>query len=127
MRSGILIFGLLLSCASNATGWKTIADGRNVTYFIDPDSRSRTGAIATLLVLSNFEKPKQHKQQVYRSMVEFWRADCAGEKVALIEVQAMSGDMGTGSVIFDESVNSPWMATKTNKIGEDLLHAACMN
>ena len=127
MRSGILIFGLLLSCAANTAAWKPLAEGRGVTYFVDPDSRVQNGGIATMLVLSNFEKPKQHHQQTYRSMVEFWRADCAGEKVALIEALAMTGDMGAGAIVFDEAVNSPWMTPKANKIAADLLRAACTN
>jgi len=127
MRSGILIFGLLLSCAANAAGWKPLADGRGVQYFIDPDSLIRNSSIVTLLVLSNFENPKKYNNRLYRSTVEYWRADCSGDKVALVDVHATTGDMGTGATVFEESVNSPWVPIKAGNVSEALLHAACSN
>jgi len=127
MRSGILFFGLLLSCASNASNWKPLADGRGVTYYVDPDSRIRNGGVMMVLVLTDFETPKRYKKQPYRSMVEYWRVDCGSEKVALIDVHATTGDMGTGPTVFEESVNTPWMPIKTGNISEVLLRAACSN
>ena len=125
MRSGILIFGLLLSCAANAVDWKPLADARGVKYFVDPDSRILTSSIAMVMVLSNFENPKSYKKQPYRSTVEYWRADCGGDKVALVDVHATTGGMGTGGTVFEESVNSPWVPIKAGNVSEALLHAAC--
>ena len=127
MRSGILIFGLLLSCAANAATWKPLADGQGVQFFVDPDSRIRISSTVMVLVLSNYESPKIYKNHPYRSRVEYWRADCSGDKVALVDVHATTGDMGTGAIVFEESVNSPWVPIKAGNVSEALLHAACSN
>lgn len=125
LRQGCIASLLIAASMPSAATWVQIGSDRSVDFFIDPDTRARSGNEISVQLLSAFDQPKQIRKRSYRSTLESWRVDCNQEKIALIASSALSGEMGTGDVVYTEDIDSQWISVKRGQLSQKLLEAAC--
>lgn len=104
---GRLIVGLLLvmASASASADWVKVADSMNdkVHHYLDPSTMRKEGTVMRVVTLTDYEEPQAISDtQRFHSVKMQDAFDCASQTGRHLSLTALTGNMGSGSVVATE-------------------------
>ena len=110
--------------SSHASGWKLIAEEDISDIYIRLDSSS--GKSWTVDLLINFKRP-QTIGKTFRSSIDRMEFNCQTSEVRTLVMKNFTGQMGTGSVIFETTQQTEWKPIEAGSVNAVLLNIGCEN
>lgn len=96
-----------------------------MTVYINNASISKSGNIAKMLIMINFQAPQIRPQYRFRSQAEGSEYDCRQLKTRLLGFTRFSDQMGEGETVFSDRTTSDWKEVVPGSAGEVLFELAC--
>ena len=114
---------VLASSNLNASQWTKVAKGSNFSEYYGNVSKS--GRIASLDCLRNYEKELVKKTQNYLSKKDSLKFDCARKKFRKTSVEYFELNMMAGAVLKKKKLTMDWKLVDPNSLTELLFKKAC--
>jgi hypothetical protein len=128
MRIRFLVLALAISyCNAWAADWTLIRDDRKPgeKTYIDKNSLVRTGTLARMWMLVNYERPKgiaDRKRLSEKTLVEY---DCKRRESRKIEFSWYSGQDGEGELVYKDPDLGTFLPAIPNSVAETAWKMAC--
>ncbi len=122
----ILIFILIsfgLTKTSISGKWIKHAKGKNFTEYCS--NAARSGRIASIDSLRDYDKEKSPKNQKYLSKKTRLQFDCSRKKFKIINIQKYTENMMQGKLLKSKKPPSSWQKVMSNSLNEMYLEKAC--
>jgi hypothetical protein len=105
-----LIGGTLLSGTAAAAWvqWATNPQSK-IAFYYDPASIKKTGNVARMSILFDFEKPEKERGKLYSSLVEQGDYDCRSTRRRVIQATWHPQRMGKGKGTASLDKPGPWV------------------
>ena len=125
MRKFILV--LFFSVASNNAMAEWVEDGHSdsMTVYVDRSTIRRTGNMATMWILNDYEKSPELGEGFRRSVKVQMEFDCTEEKARYLYSVNYFGNMGSGDVLHKNASTSLWEPAVPRSISQSLWKIAC--
>ena len=107
----------------NASQWTKIAKGSN--FFEYYGNVSKSGRIASLDCLRDYEKESVQKTQNYLSKKNSLKFDCARKKFRETSVEYFEANMMGGALLKKKNITMDWKLVDPNSLTEFLFKKAC--
>jgi hypothetical protein len=128
-RSGFwLLTAVLVLSSGPAYGkWMRLLhnDQVAVTIYVDSDLIDRNGSRVKMWELIDYERIQTEAGTSYLSARLQREYDCVNELQRTLAVTKLSGNMGTGKVVFTNSAEYKWEPVDPGSIGKRLWKVAC--
>ncbi len=119
---------LALLCCNAQANWERIAEDSAGDIYVDATTIRRTGALTTMLSLTNLKPPKGSSDAMwFKSIAQLDDYDCAGRRVRLKRFSMYSEAMGAGKLVSTSEQDKPWVAVDAGSWNERKLLIACTN
>ena len=113
------LFGLVFSANADAAKWVKLNGDREMTTYIDAESKRPAGDLIRLTYLNDFRRPYEayrgYRIKSYAWDMEF---DCRKRKMRNLQVAGFSGNMGKGNVRHNKDAHRDFN-TKWNPVDSD--------
>lgn len=116
---------LLLAASPAWAGWKSLAQEGAATAYADADSIARSGNIAAMSWLTDFNDFQRMVEVGYFSRLVRAEYDCKERKVRNLSVSLHAQHMGEGKVIYANDSPEDWQAIEPGSLQEQLWKTAC--
>ena len=125
VKTTLFTFVTLVFAASNlnASQWTKIAKGAN--FFEYYGNVSKSGRIASLDCLRDYEKESVKKTQNYLSKKHSLKFDCARKKFRETSVEYFEENMMAGALLKKQNLTMDWKLVDPNSLTELLFNKAC--
>ncbi len=117
----LISFGLTKTAISGK--WIKHAKGKNFTEYCS--NAARSGRIASIDSLRDYDKEKSPKNQKYLSKKTRLQFDCSRKKFKIISVQKYTENMMQGNLLKSKQPSSSWQKVMSNSLNEMYLEKAC--
>ena len=125
VKPTVLAFFTLIFATNtlNASQWTKVAKGSN--FFEYYGNISKSGRIASLDCLRDYEKESVQKTQNYLSKKNSLKFDCARKKFREISVEYFEANMMGGDLLKKKNITMGWKLVDPNSLTEFLFKKAC--
>lgn len=112
---------LALFCVTAAAEWVQWSADRNakINFYYDPASVGRTGEVARMSILFDFQNPVKEGGVAYSSLVEQGEYRCQSRQRRVMKATWHAGRMGAGAGTVSSKGPAPWV-----EVSEDLERRA---
>lgn len=124
-----LILGLLLLVSSTnvMAEWTTVGSSDAKVFYTNSKSIRKVGDHIRMWSLTDNKTPEQiGSLPSHLSTKDLYEYDCNGERMMRLSTSLYSGSMGSGEVIFSNTVKDPeWLYLQPESMGASQLDYAC--
>ena len=103
--------------------WVKHAKGQNFTEYCS--NAARSGRIASIDSLRDYDKEKSPKDQKYLSKKTRLQFDCSRKKFKIVSIQKYTENMMKGKQLKSKKTSSSWQKVISNSLNEMYLKKAC--
>ena len=103
----------------------SFTDQGSYSVYVDLDTIRRKGELVKMWVLFDFDTQRVTlPRRVYLSMQSLEQFDCAEERSRMLAFTNFAGNMGTGDVVYSNTVEGKWQPLPPESIGKGLWELA---
>jgi hypothetical protein len=121
----LLVLVILVASPAYAE-WTPISSNDEFTTYVDGATIRRNGNLAKMWPLIDYKTVKKSNYDSYLSSKMQMEYDCKEEKSRMLALSWFSGQMGNGTVVYNNgAVEGKWSPISPDSIGEELWKIAC--
>lgn len=119
---------LILLCAASlaqAQTWERYAQSGDATQYFDKFRRVVMSGMAFVWDLHDLRSESSEAGKAWRSVLYPTEVNCRAVKKRVLSSHKMSGPMGSGDTVAEDTVVGPWMDVQPGTADDRLMVAAC--
>lgn len=122
-----LLLGLMLLMIATAASaeWTIAGDNENFNQYVDKATIRRDGNFVKMWDLLDYKRVKVIGGKSDLSQRTQKEYDCKEEKVRILVLTSFSGQMGNGTINYDDSNTEKWRPVAPGTVNETLWKIAC--
>jgi len=119
---------ILLAVVSNSAmaDWANVARNENTAIYVDQDSVEKTGDMAKMWHLTDYNNSHKDMGEAYLSMKDQNEYDCKEMKFRRRASSQHSKNMGGGKVVYSDTFITKWKPVQPDSGTEILWKFACL-
>jgi hypothetical protein len=122
----LVVVGLQPSNAMSSGGeWLLVDRNTNATVYVDSGTIRRTGDVIEVWVLDDLKQAHSRGVATYLSSRAQEEHDCANERFRVVALAQFAGEMGTGKVIYERTVESKWTSIPKGTMAQSVWKYVC--
>lgn len=114
-----------VSAIPSGAEWLLVDRNANATVYVDRGSLQRTGDTVRLWVLDDLKMAHTRGAETYLSSRAQEEHDCTNERFRLVALVRFAGQMGTGKVVYERTVESNWASIPKGTLAQSVWKYAC--
>lgn len=122
----IVLMALLSAMSSSAIAeWIKVGSNEKTAIYVDSTTIQRTGSMATMWHLIDFQTAKKDMGEPYMSTKDQNEYDCSEKKLRRRAFSEHSKNMGEGAVVYSDSFTAKWRPVTPESGIQILWETAC--
>jgi len=118
-----LFLAVPLPALADWVQWSTNPQSK-VTFYYDPASIKKTGNLARMTIMFDFDKPEKEGGKLYSSLVELGEYDCKSSRLRVVRSTWHPERMGKGKGTASITRPEPW-SEMSEKVEKRAWELAC--
>lgn len=122
------LFALILLCAASlahAQTWERYAQSGDATQYFDKFRRVVMSGMGFVWDLHDLRSESTEAGKTWRSVLYPTEYNCRAVKKRVLSAQKMSGPMGSGETVAEDTTVGPWVDVQPGTADDRLMVAAC--